>query len=117
MLLLPSLLPYLWSLPSPLTTAGLLLLYPGCRWPALPCKGKIRAPVSVLDQKGASPFRALALMPVTKGNCVVATRGGEQLEVNDPSVDRDRTNSIRPGGVGEPAYYWRSPNLQGGLWR
>jgi hypothetical protein len=33
----------------------------------------------------------------TKGNCVAARRGGEQLEVNDQSVTQ--VNSIRPAVV------------------
>ena len=52
------------------------------------------ASVSVFGQRGASPFRAYALRPVTEGNCVAARRGGKQLEVNDQSVTQ--VNSIRP---------------------
>ena len=53
------------------------------------------APVSVFGWKGVSPFQAYALRPVTESNCVLATGGGKQLEVNDQSVTF--VNSIRPG--------------------
>jgi hypothetical protein len=46
----------------------------------------LRAPESVLDRRGVSPLQAYALRPVTNCNCVAARRGGEQQEVNDPSV-------------------------------
>ena len=38
------------------------------------------------DQRGESPLQANALRPVTECNCVAVRRGGEQQEVNDPSV-------------------------------
>jgi hypothetical protein len=44
------------------------------------------APVSVLNQRGASPLQVYLLRPVTDCNCVVVRRGGEQQEVNDQSV-------------------------------
>jgi hypothetical protein len=46
----------------------------------------LRAPESVLDRRGESPLQAYALRPVTDCNCVAAMRGGEQQEVNVPSV-------------------------------
>ena len=42
--------------------------------------------VSVFGQRGASPFQACVLRPVSEGNCVVARRGGKQPEENDQSV-------------------------------
>ncbi len=44
------------------------------------------APESVFDRRGGSPLQVYALRPVTDCNCVAARRGGEQQEVNDPSV-------------------------------
>ena len=45
------------------------------------------APESVFDRRGGSPLQVYALRPVTDCNCVAARRGGEQQEVNDPSVE------------------------------
>jgi hypothetical protein len=45
-----------------------------------------RATGSPDQQQGASPCRADALRPVTKGNGVAARRGRKQLEVNDRSA-------------------------------
>ena len=62
---------------------------------------RTRAPVKALTQRGGSPRQAESHRPVTEGYCVVATRGGELLEVNCQSVTkRHRTmsnvNSMRP---------------------
>jgi len=51
-----------------------------------PLKRRASAPESARGQGGESPPQAYALRPETEGNCVVATRGGEQPEVNDSSV-------------------------------
>ena len=48
------------------------------------------------NQQGESPCQGV-LASETKGNCVAARRGGEQLEVNDQSVTQ--VNSIRPAVV------------------
>jgi hypothetical protein len=58
------------------------------------------APESVPDQRGASPRRANVLPPVIESNCVVARRGGEQLEMNGWSATQ--VNSIRPDVPGSP---------------
>jgi hypothetical protein len=61
-------------------------------------------------QKGASPFRADVLRPVTDGNCVAARQGGEQPKVNDQSVGDELDSAWC---LGEPASQWRSPDPQG----
>ena len=45
-----------------------------------------RAPVEAPTQRGGSPRQAVIHPSVTEGYCVVVTRGGELLEVNNPSV-------------------------------
>ena len=45
------------------------------------------APVSVFCQVGESPAKACTLRPLAESNCVLVTRGGEQLEANEQSVD------------------------------
>jgi len=49
---------------------------------------RTRAPESASGQRGESPLQAGALRPVTDSNCDAAMRGGEQLEVNDQSVEK-----------------------------
>lgn len=49
---------------------------------------------SLFDPRGVSPLQVGALRPVSESNCVVARRGGKQLEENDQSVTF--VNSIRP---------------------
>ena len=59
--------------------------------------------VSLFGRRGASPLQVDVLRPVTESNCVVARRGGKQLEVNDQSVTV--VNSIRPGCLASlPSY-------------
>ena len=52
----------------------------------LPHKCGDRAPVEAPTQRGGSPRQAVIHPSVTEGYCVVVTRGGELLEVNNPSV-------------------------------
>ena len=47
--------------------------------------GVVRLQACVI-QKGASPFQANVLRPVTESNCVAARQGGEQQEVKDQSA-------------------------------
>jgi len=51
--------------------------------PSLP----LCAPESAHNQRGESPLQVYALRLETECNCVVVTRGGEQQEVNDQSVE------------------------------
>jgi len=57
--------------------------------PSTAAAGRPSAPVSVLDQRGASPLQVYLLRPVTDCNCVVVRRGGEQQEVNDQSAGNE----------------------------
>src|SRR5438552_10527620 len=47
---------------------------------------RARAPAKASTWRGGSPRQAEVHPPVTEGYCVVATRGGELPEVNNPSV-------------------------------
>ena len=69
-------------------------------WVAKPREGAF---ASVFGQRGVSPFQADALRPVSESNCVVARRGGKQLEENDQSVTA--VNSIRPGCLASLSSY------------
>lgn len=58
------------------------------------------APASVFGLRGESPRQASTLRPVTESNCVLVRGGGEQLEVNEQSVDNE---PVSAGPIGEPA--------------
>src|SRR5438876_12211612 len=58
-------------------------------WLASPLRletSRARAPAKASTWRGGSPRQAEVHPPVTEGYCVVATRGGELPEVNNPSV-------------------------------
>ena len=67
------------------------------------------ASVSLFGRRGVSPLQVYVLRPVTESNCVVARRGGKQLEVNDQSVTI--VNSIRPGCLASLPSYGEAQNL------
>ena len=54
------------------------------------------APVKAIELLGGSPNQGNRYHPVTKGNCVAARQGGEQLEVKEQSVMLCELDSAKP---------------------